>query len=356
MAGEERTEAATPRKLQHLRDEGKVTKSPEVVSAIGILGGVFVLYTFGGSIWGQLRVLMTDRLSNLSGPDLTDAALGEIWMTAGIAFFTVMAPLLVAMPLIGILANVGQSGLMLSGKSLMPDFSRLNPISGFTRMFSLRTAVELVKTIVKVSIVGWLLYRTYLDSFSIFLSLTGSDLAGALSLFVSTAFTTAMTVGGAFLVVAVLDYGYQRWEFLRGAKMTKQEIKEEYKQSEGSPEIRAAIRRRQRRMAMSRMMQNVPTADVVVTNPTHFAVALRYRGDEMAAPKVIAKGQDLIAQRIKQIAREHNVPVVENKPLARALYSTVEVDQEVPYELFQGVAQVLAYIYSLKRRGARVGG
>ena len=137
--------------------------------------------------------------------------------------------------------------------------------------------------------------------------------------------------------------------------MTKQEIKEEYKQSEGSPEIKNAIRRRQRRMAMSRMMQNVPTADVVVTNPTHFAVALRYRGEEMIAPKVIAKGQDLIAQRIKQIARENNVPVVENKALARALYAAVEVDQEIPYDLFQGVAQILAYIYSLKRHSRSAG-
>jgi flagellar biosynthetic protein FlhB len=355
MAGEERTEAATPRKLQHLRDEGRVTKSPEVVSAIGILGGVFTIYAFGGSIWGQLSVLLTDRLTNLSRPDLTDAAVGELWMTAGIVFFTVMAPFLIAMPLLGILTNVGQSGLVLSGKALAPDLSRINPMSGFTRMFSLRTAVDLVKTIVKVSIVAWLLYRTYLDSFSIFLSLTGSDLATALSLFYSTAFKTCLTVGGAFLVIAALDYGYQRWEFLRGAKMTKQEIKEEYKQSEGSPEIKGAIRRRQRRMAMSRMMQNVPTADVVVTNPTHFAVALRYRGEEMAAPKVIAKGQDLIAQRIKQIARENNVPVVENKPLARALYAATEVDQEIPYDLFQGVAQILAYIYSLKRRGSRAG-
>jgi flagellar biosynthesis protein FlhB len=355
MAGEERTEAATPRKLQHLRDEGKVSKSPEVVSAVTILGGVFTVYAFGGSIWGQLKVLVTDHLSDLSRPDLTDTTLGQLWLTVGIAFFTVMAPLLVALPLLGIVSNVGQSGLMLSGKSMMPDLSRINPISGFTRLFSVRTVVELAKTLFKMTVVGWLLYRTYLDSFPLFLSLSGADLAGSLRLFVSTAFSTCMTVGCAFLVLAVLDFGYQRWEFLRGARMTKQEIKEEYKQSEGSPEIRAAIRRRQRRMAMSRMMQNVPTADVVVTNPTHFAVALRYRGDEMAAPKVIAKGQDLIAQRIKQIARENNVPVVENKPLARALYSTVEVDQEIPYDLFQGVAQILAYIYSLKRRGARVG-
>jgi flagellar biosynthetic protein FlhB len=265
-----------------------------------------------------------------------------------------MAPLLVAMPLVAVLGNVGQSGLMLSGKSLMPDFSRINPMSGFSRLFSLRTVVEMLKTFIKLGVVGWLLYKAYVNSIPMFLSLASGDLAGSLGLFLGTAFSTGMTVGGGFLVLALADFGYQRWEFLRGAKMTKQEIKEEYKQSEGSPEIRAAIRRRQRRMAMSRMMQNVPTADVVVTNPTHFAVALRYRGDEMAAPKVIAKGQDLIAQRIKQIAREHNVPVIENKPLAQALFKTVEVDQEISYELFQSVAQILAYIYSLKRRSPRV--
>jgi flagellar biosynthetic protein FlhB len=355
MAGEERTEAATPRKLQHLRDEGKVSKSTEVVSAAAVLGGVFTIYTFGGSIWSQLKALVTEHLTTLSRPDLTDTSLGDIWITLGIAFFTIMAPLLVAIPLLGIITNVGQSGLLFSAKSLMPDPNRINPISGFTRLFSVRTVVEFAKTLFKILVIAWLLYRAYLDSFPIFLSLAGADLAGSLKLFVSTAFSTSITVGCALLVLAVLDFGYQRWEFLRGAKMTKQEIKEEYKQSEGSPEIRAAIRRRQRRMAMSRMMQNVPTADVVVTNPTHFAVALRYRGDEMAAPKVIAKGQDLIAQRIKQIARENNVPVVENKPLARALFAAAEVDQEIPYDLFQGVAQILAYIYSLKRRGARVG-
>jgi len=271
------------------------------------------------------------------------------------AFFTILAPLLIAMPVVGVLANVAQSGFLISSKQVTPDFSRINPMDGFKRLFSLRIVVELIKTTAKLGIVGWLLYRAYVDSFPVFLSLSGADLGGALGLFVSTAFSTAFTVGGAFLILALADYGYQRWEFMRGARMTKQEIKEEYKQSEGSPEIRAAIRRRQRRMAMSRMMQDVPTADVVVTNPTHFAVALRYRGDEMAAPKVIAKGQDLIAQRIKQIARENNVPVVENKPLARALFAAVEVDQEIPYDLFQGVAQILAYIYSLKRRGARVG-
>lgn len=355
MAGEERTEAATPRKLQTLRDDGKVSKSQEVLSAASILAGILTVYSFGGTIWGTLRVLVTDQMIALRQPDFTDTSLMELAIVTSITFFTVMAPLLVAMPLIGVIANVGQSGLLLSGKSVTPDLSRIDPIAGFKRMFSLRILVELLKNTIKIGVVGWLLYRAYLDSFPIFLSLTGADLAGSLSMFVSTAFSTSLTIGAAFFILAAVDFGYQRWEFLRGAKMTKQEMKEEYKQSEGAPEIRAAIRRRQRRMAMSRMMQNVPTADVVVTNPTHFAVAIRYRGDEMTAPMVIAKGQDLIAQRIKQLAREHNVPVVENKPLARALFAAAEVDQEIPYDLFQGVAQVLAYIYSLKRRSARTG-
>ena len=350
MAGEERTEAATPRKLQHLRDDGKVSKSPEVTSAVGVLAGVFTLYTFGGTSSHQLHAYIDQTLRELARPDLNDTVMLNLATNAFYLFLMALAPLLVAMPLVGVITNIGQVGFMLSGKALMPDFERINPLSGAKRLFSMRIVVEALKSAIKLAVVAWLLYRTYVDAFPRFLSLAGADLPGAIGQFVSTAFSMAMTVGGAFLILAMLDYGYQRWEFLRSARMTKQEVKEEYKQSEGSPEIRAAIRRRQKRMAMSRMMQNVPKADVVVTNPTHFAVALSYRGDEMAAPKVIAKGQDLIAQRIKQIARENGVPVVENKLLARTLFKTVEVDQEIPYDLFQAVAQVLAYIYSLKKR------
>ncbi|MCC6177605.1 MAG: flagellar biosynthesis protein FlhB [Chloroflexi bacterium] len=353
MAGEERTEAATPRKLQHLRDEGKVSKSAEVCSAAAILGGILILQGFSGYLSGNLHGFLQDQFSTLARPDLTDRSLGELGLTAAAMFFVLAAPLLVAMPAIGIVANVAQSGLLVSGKLLSPDLERINPLAGFKRLISPRILVELLKTLAKVGLVGYLLYRTYLDSLPTLLSLAGADVAGGLRLLSDTAFKMGLTVGGAFLAIAVLDYGYQRWEFLRGARMTKQEIKEEYRQSEGAPEIKAAVRRRQKRLAMSRMMQNVPKADVVVTNPTHFAVALVYRGDDMTAPKVVAKGKDLIAARIKQIAAEHGVPIVENKPLAQALYRTVEVDREIPYELFQAVAQVLAYIYSLKRRATR---
>jgi flagellar biosynthetic protein FlhB len=353
MAGEERTEAATPRKLQRLRDDGKASKSPEVASAASVMAGVLTLYTFGGTTSHQLQAYVSETLRALARPDLNDTSMLSLSTNTFNIFVMALAPLLIAMPLIGVISNIGQVGFMFSGKALMPDFERINPMSGAKRLFSMRMVVEALKSTIKLTVVGWLLYRTYAEAFPIFLSLVGADLTGALGQLVNTAFSMSMTVGGAFLILALLDYGYQRWEFLRGARMTKQEVKEEYKQSEGSPEIRAAIRRRQKRMAMSRMMQNVPKADVVVTNPTHFAVALSYRGDEMAAPKVIAKGQDLIAQRIKQIARENGVPVVENKLLARTLFETVEVDQEIPYDLFQAVAQVLAYIYSLKQRPSR---
>jgi flagellar basal-body rod protein FlgG len=184
---EEKTEAATPRKLQHLRDEGRVSKSTEVASAAGILGSVITLYALGGASWTQMRVLLSERLVDFSRPDLTDTAVLDLAMNAGIAFFAILAPLLIAMPLVGIIANVAQSGFLVSGKQVTPDFSRINPLDGAKRLFSLRILVELLKTTIKLGIVGWLLYRAYLDSFPIFLSLAGADLAGALGLFVDTA-------------------------------------------------------------------------------------------------------------------------------------------------------------------------
>ena len=351
--GGERTEAATPRKLQTLREEGQVSKSVELNSAIGLLVGLFALRAFGGDGVNQLLGLVQDQLGSLSRADLTDQGLADLGSAAVWIFLAVSAPLLIAMPLAGVISCVGQVGFLVSGKAAAPQFNRVNPLSGFKRLFSMHTAVDLAKTLIKVGIVGWLTWRTYIESYPTLMALANADLPAGVQTLVGVGVRLGFTVAGAFLVLAVVDFAYQRWEFLRNAKMSKQELKEEHKSTEGNPEIKMAIRRRQRRMAMSRMMQNVPTADVVVTNPTHFAVALSYRADEMGAPKVVAKGADLIAARIKEIAAKNGVPVVENKPLARALYASVEVDQEVPFELFQAVAQVLAYIFSLRTRDRR---
>src|SRR5581483_6614433 len=217
MAGEERTEAATPRKLQRLRDEGKASKSPEVTSAAGLLAGVLTLYSFGGTTAHQLQAYADQALREIARPDLTDTAMLSIGSNALYVFILALVPLLVAMPLVGVIANIGQVGFMLSGKALMPSFDRINPLSGARRLFSTRILVELLKTVVKLAVVGWLLYRTYVDAFPVFMSLAGADLPGAIGQFISTAFSMAMTVGAAFFVMALLDYGYQRWEFLRGA-------------------------------------------------------------------------------------------------------------------------------------------
>ncbi len=349
--GGERTEAATPRKLETLRKEGQVGKSVELSSAIGLLVGLFALRAFGGDGVSQLVGLIQDQLGTLARPDLTDQGLADLGSVAVWIFLAVSAPLLIAMPIAGVISCVGQVGFLVSGKAASPQLSRINPLSGFKRLFSAHTAVDLVKTLIKVIIVGWMSWRSFVDSYPTLMALANADLLAGIQTFVAVGVRLGFTVAGAFLVLAIVDFGYQRWDFLRNAKMSKQEVKDEHKSIEGNPEIKAAIRRRQRRMAMSRMMQNVPTADVVVTNPTHFAVALSYRADEMGAPRVVAKGVDLIAARIKEIAAKNGVPIVENVPLARALYKTAEVDQEVPFELFQAVAQVLAYIYSLRRTG-----
>ncbi len=354
MAGE-RTEAATPRRLQTLRAEGRVARSADLSSAVGVLAAVVVIQQFGGEAARQLTSFMEQRFIGLARTDLTDTGLAELAITSGVLFLTVMTPLLVALPLVGVVAGVGQVGFLLSGKAIAPDWSRVNPLAGLQRLFSSRSLVELAKALFKIGILGFLLYHTYVESVPAILALATTDLRAAVPAFVEIAVRLGFTFGVALLALAALDYGYQRWSFTRDARMTREELKEEYRQVEGSPQVRAEVRKRQRRLASARMMQNVPKADVIITNPTHLAVALLYRGGEMSAPRVVAKGADLVAQRIKQIAAEHGVPMVENKPLAQALYRSVELDQEIPTDLFHAVAEVLAYIFSLKERSRGAG-
>lgn len=356
MAGEERTEAATPRRLQKLREQGRVVKSTDLIAAAGLLAGFVALQQFGSDTVGSLGWYARDRFSNLAafGPggqaDLTDAALNDLARSATWVFFLASAPLLIALPIAAIVSTVGQTGLLFSSHSLKPDFNHINPASGWQRMFSVRSLVEMGKSIIKIVLIGYVLYRVYMDSVPILQALSSVDATASSVRLADTALGLCYTLGGAFLAFAVLDYAYQRWEFIRSARMTRQEVKDEYRESEGSPQIKAAIRKRQRAMARARMMQNIPTADVVITNPTHLAIAIAYRAEEMGAPKVVAKGADLVAARIRQIAEQHNVPLVENKPLARTLYSTVDLDEEIPLTLFQAVAEILAYIYALKTR------
>jgi flagellar biosynthesis protein FlhB len=351
MAGE-RTEAATPRRLQTLRSQGRVVRSADLSAAIGLLAAFLLLQQFGGDSVRLMRGFLERQLVDLTRGDLTAVAATELGRNTAIFFLGVMAPILFFLPIIGIVAGVGQVGFLLSGQAVAPSFSRINPLEGFQRMFSMSSLVELTKTLIKAGLLAILLVNAYMQSVPTLASLGTMDLTAAGPELGGLALRLGLFSAAGLLVLAGLDYLYQRWDFQRSARMTRDELREELRQTEGAPEIRARVRSLQRRMARGRMMSAVPKADVVITNPTHFAVALVYRSGEMTAPQVVAKGAGNVAQRIKQVAAENNVPVMENKPLAQALFKYVEIGNEVPADLFQAVAEVLAYIYGLRRSGS----
>ncbi|HEX3030693.1 MAG TPA: EscU/YscU/HrcU family type III secretion system export apparatus switch protein, partial [Bacillota bacterium] len=259
-------------------------------------------------------------------------------------------PVLAATLVAGVSANFAQVGVMFSTEALAMRLDRLNPIEGLKRIFSLRSLAELIKSLFKVTMVGVLAYRIIMDNFEVFPKMLDMDIRTSGSFIGGLVVKIGLEAAVLLLVLALFDYMFQRYEFNKSLKMAKEEIKEEFKQTEGNPQIKGKIREKMRKMSSRRMMQEIPKADVVITNPTHYAVALRYDGDTMQSPQIVAKGVDLLAQRIKEIAREHGVITVENKPLAQALFKVTDVGDFVPADLFQAVAEVLAFVYRLKGR------
>jgi flagellar biosynthesis protein FlhB len=346
---EERTEEATPKKRAEARKKGQVARSPEVTTTVGLLAGLAILQASGGAFLQGVQGAMRSIFGHLPTTEPTVASLGAAGLAWAIKAFLLAAPLLVGMMIIGVLVNMAQIGFLFAPKLAAPDPKRINPAEGFKRVFGRRGAVELLKGLVKLAIVGGVAYGVFTQRYAELVMLTGSDLLSVAGHIAAAVFELAYRAGFWLLALALLDYGYQRWEYNKSLKMSTQEVREEMKQAEGDPHIKARIRRTQRQMAMRRMMQAVPTSDVVLTNPTHLAVALHYDAGRMAAPVVVAKGADLVAERIKTLAREHGVPVVENKPLARALFAACEIEAPVPADLYQAVAEVLAFIYRLRR-------
>jgi flagellar biosynthetic protein FlhB len=260
----------------------------------------------------------------------------------------VVFPLLAIVLIAGLVANYLQVGFLFSAEAIAPKFSKIDPIKGFQRLFTLKSLTELAKNILKIVIVGSVAYGTISGELDGLSPLMDQSIWGIITYIGETSFKIILRTCWVLIVLAILDYCYQRWEYERGLKMSKQEIKEEHKQSEGDPMLKGKIKRMQRAMARKRMMSKVPKADVVVTNPDHIAVALKYDQREMAAPVVIAKGAALVAEKIKELARKNQVPIVENKPLARLLFKTVDLDRAIPENLYKAVAEVLAYVYGLK--------
>jgi flagellar biosynthetic protein FlhB len=281
--------------------------------------------------------------------DINEESIMQMFIGMIILLAKTSIPLMVFIMIIGLAMNLAQVGLNFSTETISFDPNKLNPINGAKRMFSKRSLVELIKSLLKIIIIGYFIITYLKDEVFQIPKLIYMDIFAGLNKMSDTIFFLAFKIIGVFIVMAVLDFAYQKWQNLQDLKMSKQEVKEEFKQQEGDPKIKGKIRQKQRQMAMARMMQEVPQADVIVTNPTHFAVALKYQSG-MSAPIVIAKGQDLVAQKIKEIARESKVPIVENKPLARALFAAVEIGAAIPQELYKAVAEVLAYVYRLKKK------
>lgn len=350
--GGEKTEKATPKRRRDERKKGNVLMSRDVV-AVATLFASYVSLRIGLPIIADSMAALVNFCIGLAANLPTDGAspIGtELLAQSSMALARSVALPLLATVLAAVVATFAQTKLLVTFSSLQPKFSRLNPLEGIKKLFSLKSIMEAFKGVLKISILLILIYRFVKNSMLIFMNYMHMDLIGVVQSMLKLGLKMILEVGAAFLVLSFFDYLYQWWEYERQLKMSKQEIKEEYKQTEGDPKVKGKIREIQRRMAQSRMMQAVPEADVVIRNPTHFAVALRYRLGKDPAPIVLAKGQDELALRIVAKAEEAGVAVVENKPLARALYASAEIGQMIPADQYGPVADVLVYIYKLNHK------
>ena len=349
---QERTEPATPKRREESRKKGQVARSTELNSVAIIGAGLLGILLLGETLLIHISRFTTEILGQSYMFTVSTASAPLFIWGWGEFLFKVMTPFFLIILVTGLAINVVQVGFFTSAEPLAPKLNRLSPISGVKRLFSKRALVEAAKGLFKIGIVGYILYFELTKGFDDLLSMSESGLGRILGLIGGFTFSLGLKVALFLAVLAILDFVYQRWEFEKSIRMTKQQVKEELRQTEGDPQVRARIRALQRENARKRMLAEVPEADVVVTNPTHFAVALRYDTDTMTAPTLVAKGQNLIAQKIREFAEEAGVPVVENPPLAQALYKAVDVGQEIPENLYRAVAEVLAYVFKLKRNKA----
>lgn len=346
-SGQEKTERATAKRREDFRQKGQVAQSREVNTAVIMTGAVILWFFYAPYFWNGLNEVITGIWGRSGEFAVSAGSVTALLKVLVVKIGLLLAPLLLLTLVLGMAASVMQIGWLFTTKPMEPDLTKLNPITGMKKFVSKRMWVELLKSLLKVSVVGYVAYRTVAGEFENAMYLVDMDLSETLLFLGRVAFLILLKTCGVLIVLAIFDYSFTHWEMEEKMKMTKQEVKEEHKQTEGDPHIKAKIRSVQMAMARKRMMAEVPKADVVVTNPTHLSVALAYERGNMSAPRVVAKGADLVALKIREIARENNVPLVENVPVARSLYQ-VEIGQEIPEDMFRAVAEILAYVYNLK--------
>ncbi len=348
---DQRTEEASAKRRRETEEKGQFAISREVNSAFVLFGSILVFIYMGGRITQDLMKLWGHFLANSGTFQLTPSNTFVLLQNVLKGSILILSPILIGILISGITANLLQiGGFKLSLKPLEPKFSKLNPMKGFGRLFSKHSVVELLKSIFKMTIIGVIAYKTVKSEFQNIPLLMDVEIGLSAVFIGDVSMKIMIRTLWAMIFLALVDYAFQRYSHFEKMKMTKQAVKEERKETEGDPFIKARVRNIQMQLARKRMMSQVPEAEVVITNPTHYAVALKFDREKMEAPVVVAKGAHYLAQKIKGIAKEHDVPVVENKPLARALYKLVDVGGVIPNTLFRAVAEVLAYVYKLKNK------
>lgn len=348
--GQEKTEQPSSKKLEDARKKGQVAKSIEVNSLAIVVTGLITIFFLQSYIGQRVSSFSINIFNSLDVLPNKLSLLPNLAFDWFMFFFSVMAPIMTAILIVGLASNIAQVGFKLSPEALQPKFSKLNPVSGIKRIFSSRSVVEILKTVLKFFVIALFTYLILSDLIIASAYLDNLNPSEVIIFMLDNAFSLLWKIALLYAVIAAIDFVYQRYKFRKDMMMTKQEVKEEMKQLEGDPTVKGRIRKMQMQAAQQRMMANLPTADVVITNPTHYAVALKYDMTKDSAPEVIAKGVDLLAQRIKKVAAEHNIPLHEDRELARALYKMCDVGDKIPPSLFKAVAQVLAYVYSLKKK------
>jgi flagellar biosynthetic protein FlhB len=349
----EKSEEPTPHRLREAREKGQIAKSKEVTTALLLLFSYMLFRYAGEYIWNNLTSMATNVFLLIPNTgELTYASAGYALLLGLQGLALCLAPIFGLTLFVALASEALQTGFLFSMDPLSPKMERISPAEGFKRMFSLQGFVELIKSIVKILIVFWIMWGAVKDDIPSIVILINGQPWDAVVLGGGIAYKVAVRVAMFYIAIAFLDYLYKRWEYMRGLKMTKQEIKEEYKRLEGDPMIKQRMRELQRQVAYQRMMAAVPQADVVVTNPVHIAVALKYEVPKMKSPTVLAKGERKAAEEIKRIADASSVPIVENEPLARSVYRTTDVGKQIPAQLYQAVAEILAYVYKIKKKRA----
>jgi len=346
----EKTEEATPKKKSEAKKKGQVAKSKELSSTFTLVTSTVLMITLGAYILGSLKGIMTLFLNNYLTLNLSENTFKTVQLVSLMRFGLIIFPIVVPIMIMGIVASLMQSGFIFTNEPLKPDLKKLNPISGFKKIFSTRSLVDLVKNLAIVTTIALVAYDFIKSNYLDIMKYGSLKIEAILSIFGSLVVNIFFKISIIMLIISISDYAYQRYKHNKDLKMSMQEIKEEYKQQEGDPQIKSKIRQKQREMASSRMMQAVPDATVVITNPTHLAIAIKYEQGGEGAPIVVAMGADNVAIKIKEIASESDVPIIENKPLARLIYKELDIGSEIPADMYQAVAEILAVVYKLKKR------